>query len=103
MDRVSRDENRIAARIKIVASSNVNPKVQPLELQGKGNTSPKRRKKKKGQSSASIVVDCRQFLGEGEIFAPLSIFPIRSLILRKFEFFLRGETRTSREKIGIRK
>lgn len=47
MDRVSRDENRIAARIKIVASSNVNPKVQPLELQGKGNTSPKRRKKKK--------------------------------------------------------
>lgn len=92
MDRVSRDENRIAARIKIVASSNVNPKVQPLELQGKGNTSPKRRKKKKkGQSSASIVVDCRQFLGGGKIFAPLSIFPIRSLILRNFEFFLCGE------------
>ena len=92
MDRVSRDENRIAVRIKIVASSNVNPKVQPLELQGKGNTSPKRRKKKKkGQSSASIVVDCRQFLGGGKIFAPLSIFPIRSLILRNFEFFLCGE------------
>lgn len=51
---VTRIELPCAARIKIVASSNVNPKVQSLGLQGKGNTSPKRKKR------SVFSLDCRR-------------------------------------------
>lgn len=106
---VTRIELPCAARIKIVASSNVNPKVQPLGLQGKGNTSPKRKKKVSLQPRLSSIVD-NFFRGREGKFSrlTLSIFLTRSLISRRDsrEFPLEfGKTRrpgTNSDCIGIR-